>query len=135
MHDPMTVAFEIKRPWPAPPFADTTWRYWPALVTIWHVDPERHGDENSCDWFNRKGRRIYIPARWHVWHWQIQIHPVQDFKRWAWSRCCRCGGRFTWGYCPISTSWSGRGPRWFKGETDVHHHECPTPPPPRSTER
>jgi len=35
MHDPMTVAF------------DGGW------FTIWHVDPERCGDDDSCGWFPR----------------------------------------------------------------------------------
>lgn len=46
MHDPMTVAFEIKYPW-------KTRGYREPLVTIWHVDPETDGTDDSCDWFNR----------------------------------------------------------------------------------
>lgn len=48
----MTVAFTIKRPWPArwPGRIPHGW-YWPALVTIWHVDPETDGTDNSCGWF------------------------------------------------------------------------------------
>lgn len=38
MYDPMTVAFEIRC----------------LGVTIWHVDPEKRGDDDSCDWFGRK---------------------------------------------------------------------------------
>lgn len=36
MHDPMTVAFEIGR-----------------FATIWHVDPETDGSDDSCGWFMR----------------------------------------------------------------------------------
>jgi len=36
MHDPMTVAHEIGK--------------W---VTIWHVDPEKDGSDDSCGWFIR----------------------------------------------------------------------------------
>src|SRR5438270_11469354 len=53
MHDPMTVAFEIRSPikrksnlWPK--------GYRKSLITIWHVDPETDGTDDSCDWFNRK---------------------------------------------------------------------------------
>lgn len=57
MHDPMTVAFEIRSP-----FRDAPSKLWPkgyrhSLVTIWHVDPERDAHkrglrgDNSCGWF------------------------------------------------------------------------------------
>lgn len=46
MHDPMTVAFEIKYPW-------KTQGYRASLITIWHVDPERDGTDDSCGWFMR----------------------------------------------------------------------------------
>ena len=49
MHDPMTVAFEIRRPWPTK--KDKT--YYPSILTIWHVDPESDGSDDSCDWFGR----------------------------------------------------------------------------------
>lgn len=52
MHDPMTVAFEIKRPWPySKQFAGKRHWYWPAWLTIWHVDPETDGTDDSCGWF------------------------------------------------------------------------------------
>lgn len=35
MHDPMTVIYSCR------------------LFTLWHVDPERDGTDDSCDWFNR----------------------------------------------------------------------------------
>lgn len=53
MHDPMTVAFNIPRPWPD--FRARTRKlfgrlYWPSIATIWHVDPETDGSDNSCAW-------------------------------------------------------------------------------------
>ena len=48
MHDPMTLAFTIRRPWPQR-FGDKT-RWWPPLISIWHVDPERGGSDDSCGW-------------------------------------------------------------------------------------
>jgi hypothetical protein len=57
MHDPMTVAFDIKRPWPQwIPARHESQRklygrfYWPTWVTIWHVDPEIGGSDDSCGW-------------------------------------------------------------------------------------
>ena len=237
MHDPMTVAFDIKSP-----FRQKPDRFWPeghrnTIATIWHVDPERDGTDDSCGWFKRSrhgdketlakiqrafasewdgeytgwfapngmpvqsvlattlamfrraafihygdswsrtdvfmrrhlleiitfaenrvdslsdsllqrfGRteradRIenfahviygcilrweqpwYRHPRWHVWHWKIQIHAVQAFKRWAFSRCATCGRRFLWGYSPVSMSWDSDGPLWFRGERGVHHQSC-----------
>lgn len=249
----MTVAFDLKRPWPQRATRTGHGRYWPTLVTIWHVDPERDGSDDSCGWFPRarhgdpavlvaiqdefafhwdadwggwftsaglprlsplgitlgmffqaarivcrgrgdehgwrRGRRFmrrhlfdilsfaenttdslhpfvtrrfdmpltstgpdpqrearieeaaaivygcilrwrrpwYRHPRWHLHHWKIQIHPLQHFKRWAFSRCAGCGKRFTWGYAPTSYGWGGQGPRWFRGEPGVYHHDCRHP--------
>jgi hypothetical protein len=30
----------------------------------------------------RHHRPWYRHPRWHVWHWRIQVHPWQDFRRW-----------------------------------------------------
>ena len=52
MHDPMTVAFEIK--WPFGGWKDKSGHvYRPNLITIWHVDPETDGSDDSCGWFKR----------------------------------------------------------------------------------
>lgn len=181
MHDPMTVAFTIKN-WLLPAKElSRGHKYRPALVTIWHLDPEHGGDEDSCDWFGNKRklnkreqalsdaigelshvlgnepfyphprlygaiptdysgdtpiaglrrarrewgrRRFRLHPRWHVWHWKIRIHPVQHFKRWAFSRCHECGARFGWGYAPVSGNWYGRGPGWFRNAEHVYHAEC-----------
>jgi hypothetical protein len=241
MHDPMTVAFDIKSPFRGKPS-----QFWPkgyrsTLVTIWHVDPERDGSDDSCgysyvrlsaaqrerlknaawregrdpyfqcvkdkEWHGTRqeaeamyrglvlfvadvlrvpmsygqaarmaARAIHSPdcvdaagafcflagyhanseedrasdrelrfigtmsgiareiltdrrawyrhPRWHIWHWKIQIHALQSFKRWAFSRCNGCGARFAWGYSPMSTSWNGTGPRWFRREQYVYHSDC-----------
>lgn len=58
MHDPLTVAFEIRYPW-----RQRGWRkykdefsrtYHQPFITIWHKDPETDGTDDSCDWFWRK---------------------------------------------------------------------------------
>jgi hypothetical protein len=72
----------------------------------------------------RHSRPWYKHPRWHFWHWKIQIHPVQVFKRWAFSRCAGCGKRFSWGYAPTTGSWNSEGPMWFRRERNIYHSEC-----------
>lgn len=229
MHDPMTVAFEIRSPIRRKHklFKDG---YREPFITIWHRDPERGGDDDSCGWayvnlskadcewaaarakeewrfwfsseydminfarvdqlailgavwkearfqaggcerwrpltawdmgqvfalmdcsgdnfgtavrraresaegleellsltlrvYRTRRRPWWRRPRWHVHHWRLQVHPIQDFKRWAWSRCAGCGKRFRWGYAPVTGQWDSDGPRWFRGETGKYHHEC-----------
>jgi hypothetical protein len=47
MHDPMTVAHEIRWPW------KNRFGSKPSIITIWHVDPETDGTDDSCGWFIR----------------------------------------------------------------------------------
>jgi hypothetical protein len=98
MHDPMTQAFQIPYPW------------------------RKYGKKGRDE-----RRPWYRHPRWHFWHWQLQIHPVQTFKRWAFTRCASCGGRFPWGTSGWTNSWSGDGPQWFKSERDLHHNDCRNP--------
>ena len=72
----------------------------------------------------RHHRPWYKHPKYHFWHWKIQIHPLQQFKRWAFSRCGTCNKNFSWGYSPVTHSWNNGGPKWFKSERDVHHSEC-----------
>ena len=72
----------------------------------------------------RHHRPWWKHPRWHVHHWSIQVHFIQNLKRWLFSRCAGCGKRFSWGEAPTSTQWEGTGPLWFKSEADVYHHEC-----------
>lgn len=245
MHDPMTVAHEIKSPFKSKPS-----RLWPegyrnTLITIWHVDPEKDGTDDSCGWFKRPrhgnhehfekikkefnydfdhtskyddGRPMYLgwfhpcgdplfsplsialhffhraclihfdgnhvktwkfmrkhtydiiafaenpvdsmintiqnkygakreerinslasmvygcilrwtqpwwrhPC-WHIHHWKIQVHFIDHLKRFLFSRCCKCGKHFKWGYAPVTDSWNGTGPRWFRSERNVYHSDC-----------
>lgn len=201
MHDPQTVAFEIRYPWKKYGKLgrdDFERSYRESFITIWHVDPERDGSDDSCDWFGRKltdkekalaarlidneydnlrtffstfvpmqcpkhanrddcfesdcggfgdfvenadrsemkSRVMCIfscykrefhwryPVRWHFWHWKLQIHPLQRFKRWTFSKCCKCGKGFQWGESPIGYSWDGTGPLWFRSEDSIAHMAC-----------
>lgn len=236
MHDPMTVAHEIFGPrgllhkWRRDhadryDFRDSRFSYISPIVTVWHVDPEADGSDDSCgysyprvprelrekaekiavdEWTYMFGQYAYkyqqpsafeilhalwsiyawrlfkrrrltareideiaglasnptdnlrhvifdasrseeqmkrlgalvlrsylrVHRRWwerpqyHVHHWKLQIHFAQKFKRWAFSSCEGCGKGFKWGYSPTSTSWHGKGPRWFSAERGVYHSEC-----------
>lgn len=249
MHDPMTVAFEIKSPIKVSNKTHVSKcfpeGYRNTLVTIWHVDPEKNGSDDSCGWFKRPrhgnqehysriqrefeydwdkhstyedGRTMFLgwfhPSgeplysahaialgffwraalihfngsqrkatrfmvkhhhdiiwfaenptdsmvdtiankyrekrdqrirsmasmvygcilrwslpwwkhpRWHIHHWKIQVHSLQNFKRWAFSRCCKCGGRFKWGASACTSDWNGTGPQWFSGEKNIYHDDC-----------
>jgi len=53
MHDPHTVAFEIKYPWKRKPCKLWPKGYRATFITIWHVDPEKDGTDDSCGWFKR----------------------------------------------------------------------------------
>jgi hypothetical protein len=75
-------------------------------------------------WILRAERPWYRHPRWHVWHWKIQVHPTQAFKRWAFSKCAGCGRGFAWGYAPTTYQWDSDGPRWFVSEQGVYHSEC-----------
>jgi|ERR1035437_1161321 hypothetical protein len=46
MHDPKTVAFEIKNPFSRKKYPDS-------IITIYHVDPQKDGTDDSCGWFIR----------------------------------------------------------------------------------
>lgn len=162
MHDPMTVAFELRRPWPnrfgesevgwcprgiirsraeaarrhggrrwyATPFLD--WHghryHFPALVTVWHVDPDLRGDDDSCRHAAAKRwgfQRSFWVYKLHVHHWRVQVHPWQRARRWLFGpRCAGCGKRFAWKYAPIGFSWEGGGPVFHHD-----HHHAPGQPP------
>lgn len=136
MHDPMTVAFEIRRPWPQRSSfqkraKEDRWKirwsafwtiagveyYWPGLITVWHVDPSGFDSNEDCPYSGR--------WQWHVHHWKLQIHPLQHFRRWALTRCEWCGGRSRKGdYVNISQQWDRDKGHWWKGERGLFHQDC-----------
>lgn len=50
--------------------------------------------------------------KWHIHHWEFQIHPYQKLKRMLFERCAICNSRFKWGYAPISNN------------KLLYHHDC-----------
>lgn len=134
MHDPMVVAFEIRRPWPEVRrlhddrprgIRGAFWRlgnielYWPALATVWHVEP---GDADAFEICDRDSS-----WEWHVHHWRIQVHPWQHFRRWAFTRCAWCGGRSSRGdRVNTGAGWEPkRKPkRWWQSEVGLYHGDC-----------
>jgi hypothetical protein len=136
MHDPLTVAFEISRPWPR----RDTWRteqaartgtrwkfggafwvvagrglYWPCFITVWHRDPSGY-DDTTC-------RRT--KWRWHVHHWKLQISPLQQLRRRMLTRCTWCQGRSVKGDAVnVSHTWDGPRGRWWQGEPGLYHSGC-----------
>lgn len=136
MHDPLTGAFTIRRPWPETADWRTEqatrdgirWRiggpfwvlaghglYFRALITVWHRDPSGY-DDVTC-----RG------AHWrlHVHHWRLQIHPYQQLRRRLLTRCTWCGGRSVKGdQVNHSHQWDGPRARWWQGEKGLFHADC-----------
>jgi hypothetical protein len=139
MHDPLTVAFEIRRPWPKGEAwkteqaarTGTRWQingvfwvldgrglYFPPLITVWHRDPSGY-DSTTC--------AIYPGRMWrfHVHHWRLQVHPLQQWRRRLLTRCAWCGGRSVKGDAVnVSHSWDGPRARWWQGERGLFHRDC-----------
>ena len=136
MHDPLTVAFEIRRPWPQ--IADwrtrqaartgVRWRlgspfwvlagrglYFPSLITIWHHDPSNY-DHTTC---TQRGWKL------HMHHWRLQVRPLQNLRRRLLTRCAWCKGRSTKNdSVNVSHSWDGPREHWWQGEVNLFHRDC-----------
>lgn len=53
MHDPMTLAHEIKWPISFKRNRINGAKEYKTIISIWHVDPETDGTDDSCGWFIR----------------------------------------------------------------------------------
>ena len=135
MHDPMVVAFEIRRPWPqrrkGKKVSEKRWKigsspfwniagvelYWPGLITIWHVDPSGHDAFHDCPHSSK--------WQWHIHHWKLQVHPVQHLRRWALTRCEWCKGKSRKGdMVNCSLDWHRSKSPWWHGERGLYHSDC-----------
>ena len=149
MHDPLVVAFEIRRPWPK----RDTWKteqsarkgvrwqfrgafwvlagrglYWPALITVWHREPGGRDALTVCGkrvqrkdgtWTRRRTWRL------HIHHWRIQIPPLQMLRRRLLTRCAWCHGRSVKGdSVNFSHQRDQRRSHWWEGESGLYHRDC-----------
>lgn len=141
--DPLEIVGQINWPWPTNVEGRSVST---PFITIWHVDPGVCDNDDSC----YEGMRAYYSGRgevdgypgqldqmwwfnkalaWrlHFWHWRVQIHPLQNLKRWLSSRCDYCGEGFAWGEIPVTTHddpYQNNQPGWLWSERDVFHSEC-----------
>lgn len=109
-----------KNPWRRRPYFG--WHFWqfgdrelyfPALITVWHVDPNAGGNDDSCRAAVRKRQleahhdgdklgdwwwwKVFTHMHlWHVHHWKVQVVPWDRLQRWRKVRCPACGERFGW---------------------------------------
>lgn len=106
--------------------------YFADFITVWHREPGGHEAGTACKSTRRKmlpnGRHRYVVRlawRLHVHHWRVQLHPLQKFRRWAFTRCEWCGGRSRKGD-PINVSNGTYSAKtaWWRGEEGLHHHDC-----------
>ncbi|MER7280398.1 hypothetical protein ABT369_38775 [Dactylosporangium sp. NPDC000244] len=129
MHDPDVVAFDIRRPWPQ---RTSTGLYWPSLVTVWHREPGgadsgevcRH-DKRTQDADGKWQTKILHGWKWHLHHWRLQVHPLQNLRRKVLTRCAWCGDRDRKGdHVSHSNQWDGPRGRWWQGEPGLFHQDC-----------
>lgn len=183
MHDPLVVAFTIRRPWPSrskihdtrpdgkgsargrrwawrirhthwgegesgcgtqcrastrdpfpwwkpssySPFMTLAGRgfYWPDVITVWHREPGGADSGEVCKHYDRATRKVTRGWRWHVWHWQVQVSPLQQLHRRVFGRCGWCGGRSTKRH-PVNVShqWDGPRRRLFRIDRSAFHMDC-----------
>lgn len=86
MHDPLVLAWSIRRPWPRRAnYGSRRWE-WPELIAVWHVEPGgADALRGAC-----KGTRW----RWHIHHFRrFSVRPWQRFKLLHLTRCAWCGGK------------------------------------------
>jgi hypothetical protein len=77
---------------------------------------ERIRSMASCiyAWILRREQKWWQHPRWHIHHWRIQVHPLQNVWKWLFTRCSMCGKGFGWNESPC-TDWN---------HTRVWHSKC-----------
>lgn len=149
MHDPLVVAFEIRRPWPQhhrqtpsgpqwkfglTPFWSIAGMglYFPTMITIWHREPGGRDSGEVCKHHSRyqdhKGDwqwKFHHGWRFHVHHWKIQVTPLQRLRRRLLTQCAWCQGRHHRRdpVC-IRHGWDPPRARWWMGERGLYHQDC-----------
>lgn len=86
-----------------------------SLATIWHVEPGGRDAFEVCKHASR--------WRWHVWHWKIQVHALQDLRARLFDRCAECGRK---GRPNFSHQWDGKRLGWrkWRSHEGLYHYEC-----------
>jgi hypothetical protein len=74
---------------------------------FWREEQARSFFGAIAGWILRDRRMWFQKPRWHVWHWQFQIHPLQHLRRRLFDRCDKCGGHFAYGES-LCGEWSGK---------------------------
>jgi hypothetical protein len=107
--------------WGVAEFPTTTSGPMPTIDT-----PEKLGEfyATILRCYRRHHRPWWRHPRWHFWHFKLQVHPWQQFRRWAFTRCAACGGRFAYGESPVGFQWHKPKTRWFRSEADAYHSSC-----------
>jgi hypothetical protein len=129
MHDPCTVAFDIRSPFVRRSHQrpdGTWWHYRKALITIWHVDPESDGSDDSCGW-------TWVKAT-DADRERIKRIAEQEYDCWLGKHASyACGGVgwtayevVWWAWCVIAIShgrncWAGLTPA---EDTAIHNLSC-----------
>ncbi len=111
----------------------------PGHHTNFPTDDEKRREEyfhgkcvNLLAWYILRPRRAwYKHPRWHVWHWRLQIHPLQNFMHRHISRCDVCGKRMK-DSVRIGTCWDRPHVAWWKRifikrPWYVRHEDCANP--------
>lgn len=122
MHDPQTVAFVIRSPIVRRSHQrpdGTWWKYRRPILTIWHVDPELHGDDDSCGWSwprcsseHRKAVHDLAEREFEFWFGQHAGAAsggagwaISEVMWWAWMQIAMLHGRKPrWGSLRIRLS-------------------------------
>lgn len=86
--------------------------YWPAIITVWHCEP------NSADALTICTDRHW---QWHIHHWRIQVIPLQKLRRRLLTRCEACGRK---GSPNVSNQWDRDPGHWWQGEHGLYHLGC-----------
>lgn len=149
MHDPLVVAFEIRRPWPQlhrQTRSGPRWKlgrsawwsiagrglYFPCMITIWHREPRGQDAGTVCQQHTRYQDadgawqwKFHHGWRFHIHHWKVQVSPLQALRRRLLTRCAWCGGRhLRRDPVNVSSGWDGKRGPWWRGERGLYHHDC-----------
>lgn len=138
MHDPLVVAFEVRRPWPKRYRSEDGMAgrrpYFPALITVWHREPGGHDAGEVCRHYTRvqgaDGKwHTTLRHGWkcHVHHWRVQVPALRELRRLLLTRCAWCGGHHrhrSGDAVNHGLSWDGPRGHWWQGEPGLYHANC-----------